>query len=204
MDQMIKKTIAKLEKHKHISGKDACLRFLLPLLRQMHTQYAQAFQTIDGNFDTVFESLGIGEQGFIDDAVSFIQSYNGFVDRLMAAAGFFEADPENEGSFRISSSMPPELQEELSNQQTRMVSFLQQLEALRLDEEDFDEEDEDEDEDFEEEVATAPQEEPSEDAVETSEELSQEEVLLSVEPDNAVSPTEVLPPENVLQGETHA
>ena len=188
MDQMIKKTINKMEKHKHISGKDASLRFILPLLRQMHNQYAQAFQTIDGNFDTVFESLGIGEQGFIDDAVAFIQGYNSFVDQLMAAAGFFEPDPENEGAFRISSNMPQELQEELSNQQTRMVAFLQQLEALRLDEDDFEDEEEDEEE------GTAP-----EGGLE-----AQPQGDGSLPPQEALPPSEVLPADNSSTGEVHA
>ncbi len=189
MDQMIIKTINKMEKHKHISGKDASLRFILPLLRQMHNQYAQAFSTIDGNFDTVFESLGIGEQGFIDDAIAFIQGYNSFVDQLMVAAGFFEADPETEGAFRISSAMPPELQEELSNQQSRMVSFLQQLEALRLDEED--------EEDFDDEE------------VSTNEESDTALSSVNQTPQSSPSDAEPLPPSDVLpsdstQGEIHA
>ncbi len=189
MDQMIIKTINKMEKHKHISGKDASLRFILPLLRQMHNQYAQAFQTIDGNFDTVFESLGIGEQGFIDDAVAFIQGYNSFVDQLMAAAGFFEADPDNEGAFRISPSMPPELQEELSTQQSRMVAFLQQLESLRLDEED-------DEEDFEDEETSIDSES---DASASSDEGDEP----SGPPGDALPPSEVLTTEP-SQGEIHA
>ena len=196
VDQMIEKAVAKLQKHKHIGGKDASLRFILPLLHQMHTQYSEAFQSLSEDMDTVYETLGIGETGFIDDAIEFVQSYNGFVDKILAAAGFFEADPDKPGVFRLSPSMPGELKEELSAQQRRMVAFLQQLENLRLDDSEDDgdlEEDETESEEADGEVT-----EPS-----STTPLAAAE---PAEPDEIIPPVEVLPAETALpeQGASHA
>jgi len=195
MELLIKKTTNKIEKHSHISGKDVSLRFILPLLRAMHSQYASAFQTIDTNFDNVFESLGIGEQGFVDDALAFVTSYNAFVDQILVASGFFEPDPEVEGGYRVSASMPPELQNELKQQQGRMVSFLQQLESLRLDEEDFD----DEEEDFDDQEVLKSEVIESEESLEASENT---EELPVVEPEVITPPAnaEGVPP----SGEAHA
>lgn len=200
INQKIEKAVSKLKSRKHIGGKDACLHFILPLIHQMHSEYSEAFQSLSEDLDSVYETLGIGETGFIDDAVEFVQQYNGFVDKVLAAAGFFEADPDKAGTFRLSPSMPSELKEELSAQQARMVAFLQQLENLRLD----DDEEEDEEEE-------GPDVEGDTDSLE-DETLLGDPSSPSLADGESVEASEVIPPPEVLpsdspstdQGATHA
>lgn len=130
IDARLAKLVAKYKDARHIDLKSFALFDLLPMLRLMNAQYAEAFAAAEENFDTVFASLGgSGDDHLLEMTEDLVGAYNVFIDRVLVSAGFLVE--ESEGLFKPTDRFPADLQEEFRTLGERVVEWMDALADAR-------------------------------------------------------------------------